>query len=88
MSHGDAAFDAATGHPHGEAGLMVITAVVGFRNETLRVWCASEFATPDDEGVFEKASLFEIHDESGGTAVGFLQRSRMEPGRPPWASQP
>ncbi len=48
---GDASLDAATGHPHGEAGLVVIASVVGLAEGPLGVRRSSEFAAPDDEGV-------------------------------------
>lgn len=51
VADGEASFDAATGHPHGEAGLVVVAAVVRFAERALGVRRSSEFAPPDDEGV-------------------------------------
>ena len=50
----------------------MVASVVGFAEGALGVGGASEFATPNDEGVVEKAALFEVHDESGRTTIGLL----------------
>src|SRR5690348_8933262 len=54
------AFDAAAGHPHGEAAGVVIAAVVA-----LAVGGAAELAAPDDQGVLEHVALLEVGEESG-----------------------
>ena len=46
---------------------MVIAASAAF---ALEHWGASEFAAPDDEGVFEHAALLEVGEERPGGAVG------------------
>ena len=53
------AFDAASGEPHGETvGVVVATRASGVFGSRL----TSEFAAPDDEGVFEKTALLEVLD--------------------------
>ena len=59
-----AAFDAASGHPEGEAFVVVI-ATVG----ALAVRGAAELAAPDDEGVLEEITLFEVLKEAGDGLV-------------------
>ena len=59
-----AAFDAAAGHPEGEA-FVVVVASVG----ALAVGGAAELATPDDEGVLEEVALFEVLKEAGDGLV-------------------
>ncbi len=51
---------------------MVVAAEAFWCEAALAVDGASEFASPDDEGVIEETSLFEVGDESGGGLVGFL----------------
>ena len=46
-----AAFDAAACHPYAEATGMVIAPIVGLREGALGINRATEFASPDDEGV-------------------------------------
>jgi len=48
---GEAGFDSATGHPGGEAVVIVVTALGSFGG-----WGTSELPSPDDEGVFEQAA--------------------------------
>ncbi len=59
-----AAFDAAAGHPEGEA-FVVVVASVG----ALAVGGAAELAAPDDEGVLEEIALFEVLKEAGDGLV-------------------
>ena len=51
-----AAFDSAAGHPHGEAVVVVVAtvdfALVGAGFWHFDDWGTSEFAAPDDKGVF------------------------------------
>jgi len=64
----DAAFDSTAGHPGGEAmGVVVAAGFGGFLCEGE----PSEFAAPDDEGVFEEAALIEVGEESGDGGIGF-----------------
>src|SRR5438034_277146 len=62
---GDAGFHTAPGHPYGEAARMMVAP--GFDGVPLALAgdTASEFASPDDERVVEKAALLEILDERG-----------------------
>ena len=64
-----AAFDAAAGHPHGEAAGVMVAAVVFFAEAALGVDRAAELAAPDDERVVEQAALLEILD-AGRSRVG------------------
>ena len=61
-----AAFDAAAGHPGGEAEVMVFAPfVIGLLVER----GSAELGGPNDEGAFEHAALFEVGEESGNGAV-------------------
>ena len=66
----DAGFDSATSHPE-RKGAAVVVATGGWSIKgSLGKDGAAEFTAPDDEGVFEKAALFEVGDEGGGGLVG------------------
>ena len=65
----DAAFDAAARHPEAEAARVMVAAVVGRGELALGVDRPPELAAPDDESIFEEASVFEILDEGEGRAV-------------------
>ena len=69
LAVGDAAFDAATGHPGGEAAGVVIASVLVALKFALAVGGAAEFAGEDDEGVIEHAALFEIGEEAGAGLI-------------------
>jgi hypothetical protein len=67
----EAAFDAAAGHEEGEAvGEVVAAEDFGGGGATFAEGSAAEFATPDDEGVFQETALFEVFDEGGNGFVG------------------
>ena len=67
LSYANAAFDAASGHPHCEAGGVVVAAgSLGVFGGGL----TAEFAAPDDEGFVEEAALFEVFEEAGDGFVG------------------
>ena len=59
-AEGDAGLSAAAGHPHGEAVRMVVGSP-GFITYLID-GRATKLSTPDDEGVFEQAALFEVGD--------------------------
>ena len=61
----DAFFHSGAGHPGGEPGGVVIAAAGAF----LESGHAAEFGAPDDEGVLEQASLFQVDEEGGGWLV-------------------
>ena len=63
----DATLDSTACHPHGKAFDMMIPACSPF---ALEHRSTPEFATPDDQSVFEQATLFEIGQESPGGTVG------------------
>lgn len=65
----EAGLYAASGHPHGEAFDMVIASGAAF---ALEHGGASEFASPDNEGVLEESALFEIGEEGVGRLVRVL----------------
>src|SRR5262249_44164474 len=58
-----AAFDAAAGHPDGEATRVMVASVVVAGQLSLAVDRAAELAAPDHERVVEQAALLEIRDE-------------------------
>ncbi len=66
----DASFHAAAGQPDAKAARMMIPAVVGVRERSLRVHRAAEFAAPDDERVFEESPLLEILNERCRGLIG------------------
>ena len=62
-SVGDTWFDSAARHPGGEAARVVIAAVVFFREISLAIHSAAEFAAPHKQRVFQHAALFEISNQ-------------------------
>ena len=77
----DAALDAAARHPEAEAARVMVAAVVGRSELALGVDRSPELAAPEDEGVFEEASLFEILDEGKGGAVDVSRLGGKDFGR-------
>ena len=58
---GDAAFDSASGHPHGETKRIVVAApLIGFVSSFFEYTGAAEFSAPDDEGIFEHSVGVEV----------------------------
>ena len=78
-----AAADAPARHPHREAERMVLAAVVPFGRGS-----AAEFATPQDQGVFQQAAGFQVGEEGrnrlidGLAALGevFAEAAMLIPG--------
>ena len=62
----DAAFETAAGEPHGE-GVDVVIASGGLAHLAHRR--AAEFTAPDDDGVIEQATLFEVFHECGARLI-------------------
>ena len=63
---GVAAFDAGARHPHGVAARVMVAAAslnVVVAATVFFHWCSAKFRAPDQQGVFEQASLFEVGDE-------------------------
>ena len=60
----DSTFDSGSCHPDAEAAWMVIAAIVGFGETALAIDRASEFAAPNNQGVVEHASHFQILNKS------------------------
>ena len=50
-----AALDAASGYPHGKTGGVVVAAVTFFGHGS-----ATEFSSPDDEGLLKESTAFEV----------------------------
>src|SRR5262249_27051733 len=57
---GHAALDAAAGHPHREAPVVVVAAVAALAGRG-----AAELAAPDDERVVEQAALLQVGEQCG-----------------------
>ncbi len=64
---GHAAFDAAAREEHGKALDVMVAARI--RTATLGHWRATEFAAPNDQGVFEHAALLEILNQRRGRLI-------------------
>lgn len=56
---------ATPGQPDSEAARMVIAPIVVLGQFALAVGGASEFATPDDQGLIKQPSLFQIENQCG-----------------------
>ena len=70
---GDAGFDAAAGHPHGEGlGVVIASAAASECGAGFNHGGASEFAAPDDKGVFEQSAFFKVFDKGGGGLIGLF----------------
>jgi hypothetical protein len=67
-AQGQPRFHTATSKPHAETVRMMVAPVIA----TLHHRRAAELAAPNDEGVFEQAALFQVHDEGGAGLVGVL----------------
>src|SRR5262245_48572232 len=61
--------DAAAGEEEREAAAMVVAAMVGRGQRALAVDGAAELAAPDDQRVFQEATLLEVLDERGGGLI-------------------
>lgn len=70
------AFDSAAGHPNAEAVVVVIAAHIG-RERHLRGRGPAKLAAPDDERVFQHASVFEVLEERGNGFVTLGGESLM-----------
>jgi hypothetical protein len=66
FAQGDARFDTATGHPHGEAIGMMIAAIIS----ALDHGSAAEFAAPHNQRIVEHAALLEVLDQGCAGLVG------------------
>src|SRR5256885_7757493 len=66
---GDSGFGAAAGHPNRKATRMMVAAIVVFREATLAVNSAAEFAAPEYERVVEESAALQIGDEGVGGAI-------------------
>lgn len=61
LAHDEPLFHAASGEPHGERVRVMVAAIFAALDHR----CTSEFATPNDECIFEQTALFEVEDERG-----------------------
>lgn len=59
-----------SGDQCGKASRVVIPSVVVGRQSTLRINGPAELASPDDEGIVEQASFFEVFDQGSGGLIG------------------
>ena len=66
----DPGFDTGAGHPHCEAARVVITAIIGRAELTLRINGPAELPAPYHERVVEQAAAFQVHDQCAGGLVG------------------
>ena len=62
LAVGDTGLYATAGQPHAEAaGMVIATVVLGFQG-ALRVDGAAKFSAPNDEGVIQHSTAFEVGD--------------------------
>src|SRR6516165_17675 len=73
----DAALHATTGHPHAEATRMVIAAVVGDRQLSLRENRTAEFTAPDNQCIIEHPTHFQILYQSPATFIDVFTLARQ-----------
>lgn len=81
LAQADSRFDAAPGYPRGKASRMIITNVVVFALDSLRIGGSSKFASPDHQLVFQQATWFQILNQCRRRLIGFLCRFRRSPQR-------
>src|SRR5690349_8788849 len=72
-SVGQAALDAATGHPQREAARMMITAKAVLLDLALAVTRAAELTAPNDQRVVEQAALFQVGNKRGAGLIRGLR---------------
>src|SRR5688572_30183863 len=72
LAVGEARLETAPGEPHGETTRMVVAAVIGRRQLALGVTRTTELAAPNDDGIVQEATLFQISDEGGTRLIGLL----------------
>ena len=66
----DARFGSAACHPDCVGiRVMIASPPRAIVDVTLQEWRASEFAAPDDQGVFQQSSTFQIHHQSGARLI-------------------
>src|SRR5256885_13789905 len=71
-AEGDARFDAAAGHPHGEGlGMMVAAQLAACIGIALNHRSTAELPTPKHERIIQQAALLEVLDERGAGLVSF-----------------
>src|SRR5207302_11159581 len=66
---GNSGFGATASHPNRKATRMMVAAIVVFREATLAVNGAAEFAAPEYERVVEESAALQIGDEGVGGAI-------------------
>tara|TARA_B100000963_G_C22267728_1_gene511361 strand:+ start:269 stop:547 length:279 start_codon:yes stop_codon:yes gene_type:complete len=59
---GGSPFAPSTSHPHREAASVMVTAEVSSVKSALAVTCATEFASPDHQGVLQQTPILKIRD--------------------------
>ena len=65
-AHDRAALDAAAGHPHREAGRVMVAAAAA----ALADRRSAELASPDDQGILEQAGALEVGEQGRHGLVG------------------
>src|SRR5262245_8905539 len=56
---------ATAGEPDGEASRVMVAAIVGGRERSLRVGCSPELTAPDYERVIQQATLLQVEHQRG-----------------------
>ena len=70
LANANAAFDATSGHPHGETvGIVVTTRALGILSGGL----ATKLTTPDNQRFIKHATLFEIFEKTCNGLVSFAR---------------
>src|SRR5690606_37670673 len=72
FSVGQSGLDASSGHPNGEATRMMVASVILVTQIALAIIGAPELTAPNDEGLLQQSTLFEIHDQCCRRAVNIL----------------
>ena len=73
-----------TGQPDRKSPVIVVTAGLWFPvGRQFDGWCASEFATPQDQGIFEHPALFQVGQQGGDGLINLgceIAMSRFDVG--------
>ena len=74
LAVGQPRLDSAPRGPDGEAAGMVVAAVIGWRQLALAVVGPAKFAAPENQGILEHASLFQILDQGRAPSIGLAAK--------------
>lgn len=64
--------DPGPGHPESKTARMMIPAIVGLGELSLGVICSSKLTAPDDQSIFEQATVLKIVDQCCRGLIGFF----------------